>query len=108
MAHTRVGWIPLLMLVCPLPLAFAAQVQFEKDVLPILSKYCLQCHGETTKMAGLDLRTPSGMLKGGPKGPALLKGSAKGSLLYQRIVDKSMPMGDRKVSDQEARVIRDW
>ena len=89
-------------------LAVPVPAQLEKDVLPILSSYCLQCHGETTKMGGLDLRTPALMLKGGSKGPALIKGSAEKSLLYQRIVDKSMPMGDRKVSDVEARVIRDW
>jgi hypothetical protein len=98
----------IIVIAYPLPLLLAAQVQFEKDVLPIFTKYCLQCHGATTKMGGLDLRTPSGMLKGGPKGPALLKGSAERSLLYQRIVDKSMPMGELKVSNPEARVIRDW
>jgi hypothetical protein len=85
-----------------------AQVQFERDVLPLIQKHCLRCHGEVSQMGGLDLRTPATMLKGGSKGPALAKGSAENSLLYQRIVNKSMPMGDPKLADSEARVIREW
>ena len=48
------------------------------------------------------------MRKGGSKGPALVQGSAEGSLLYRRILDKSMPMGDRKLNEAEVRVIREW
>jgi hypothetical protein len=91
---------------CLLPIASGAE--FEKDVLPILNSYCVKCHGETTSMGNLDLRTPASMQKGGGKGPALVRGSAEQSLIYQRIIDKSMPMGEKKVSDAEAGVIRDW
>jgi len=86
----------------------SSTAQFEKDVFPILSSYCFKCHGETTKMGDLDLRTPASMLRGGGKGPALWKGSAEKSLFYQRILDKSMPMGEKKVGDAETRIIRDW
>jgi hypothetical protein len=80
---------------------------FEQDVLPILEKHCLGCHG-AAQTSGLDLRTPETMRKGGSKGPALVKGSAERSLLYQRILDKSMPFGPRKLTDGEAQVIRNW
>src|SRR5438132_131060 len=45
---------------------------FERDVLPILSAHCLRCHGTDTRKAGLDLRTPSAMLRGGADGPAIV------------------------------------
>ncbi len=81
---------------------------FQRDVLPILSRHCLQCHGEAVQMGNLDLRSPASMLKGGNKGLALVKGSAEQSLLYQRIVDKSMPMGEEKLTGNEIGLIGAW
>ncbi|MBM3785381.1 MAG: DUF1549 domain-containing protein, partial [Acidobacteria bacterium] len=99
----------LLVALGALPLTFAAAApDFSKDVEPLLRRYCLQCHGEAARMGGLDLRSPSKILKGGAKGPAVLKGSAAGSLLYQRIADQSMPMGPTKVSPKDREVIAAW
>ena len=43
----------------------------ERDVLPILTKNCLGCHGGLKQEGGLDLRTLPAMLKGGESGPAI-------------------------------------
>ncbi len=86
----------------------AAAPDFQKDVFPVLEKYCLGCHGAAAQTAGLDLRTVSGMLKGGSKGPALVPGKSTDSLLYTRIADQTMPFGPKKLNAEEARVIRDW
>jgi uncharacterized protein DUF1553/uncharacterized protein DUF1549/cytochrome c len=88
--------------------AAQASPQFEKQVLPVLSKYCLTCHGAAMQMGKLDLRTLASMTRGGEHGPALAKGSAEKSRLFQRITDKSMPPTENKVTDDEARIIRDW
>jgi len=91
------------------PLGFAAAApDFSKDVEPLLRRYCLQCHGEAARMGDLDLRSPAKILKGGAKGPAVRKGSAAESLLYQRIADQSMPMGPNKVSPKDREVIAAW
>ena len=82
--------------------------QFEKQVLPILGKYCLTCHGAAMQMGKLDLRTLAAMTRGGAQGPALVKGSAEKSRVFQRITDKSMPPTENKVTDDEAWIIRDW
>ena len=82
--------------------------QFERDVEPLLNRYCFQCHGEKLQMGDLNLSGPSLMLKGGSKGPAVQKGSAEESLLYQRISDDQMPMGPKKLTDDQKRVIREW
>ena len=42
---------------------------FENDVLPILEKNCLQCHGESAPQAQLDLRTPETVLAGVSQAP---------------------------------------
>ena len=60
------------------------------------------------QMGKLDLRTLAAMTRGGEQGPALVKGSAEKSRLFQRITDKSMPPTDGKVTDDEAQIIRDW
>ena len=88
--------------------ASSADLKLEKHVLPILNRYCFQCHGEAVQMGDLDLRTRQSMLRGGSKGPALVMGSPQGSLLYQRMLDGSMPLGDARVSDAETRTIHDW
>jgi hypothetical protein len=82
--------------------------QFEKNVLPILGKYCLFCHGAAMQMGDLDLRAPALMIKGGTQGQALVKGSAEKTLMFQRIANKSMPPVEKKVTEDEARIIRDW
>jgi len=89
-------------------LAAQASPQFEKQVLPIFGKYCLTCHGAAMQMGKLDLRTLAAMTRGGEQGPALVRGAAGMSRLVQRIADKSMPPTDGKVTDDEARIIRDW
>ena len=98
----------LFFMACSAAGAASPPPDFQRDVLPILSQRCLQCHGEAVQMGNLDLRSPASMLKGGNKGLALVKGSAQQSLLYQRIVDKSMPMGDEKLTEEEIGLIGAW
>ncbi len=86
----------------------ASVPQFESDVLPLLTRRCFQCHGEAVRMGELDLRTPASMAKGGSQGPALRRGSAEDSLLFQRISDQSMPMGEDKLSPPEMDLLRAW
>ena len=40
--------------------AAAEKPVFEKDVLPIFTRYCFNCHGKSSPQLGLDLRTPRG------------------------------------------------
>ncbi len=81
---------------------------FEGDVLPLLNRRCFQCHGETVRMGELDLRTPASMVNGGSQGPAIKRGSAEDSLLFQRVLDQSMPMGEDKLSPPEMNLLRAW
>ncbi len=81
---------------------------FEKHVLPILRTRCLDCHGDKKQRAGLDLRTKAAMLHGGESGPALVPGSGKGNLLWEKIAKDQMPPGKEKLTAAEKAAILAW
>ena len=89
-------------------LAYGAGPEFDTEIRPIFAQHCFQCHGEQARMGELDLRTPASMVKGGTQGPALQRGSADDSLLYRRVVEQSMPMGEKKLSVNQTRLIGKW
>ncbi len=103
----------LLMLVLLLSVPGVARAQsipqFESDVLPILSRYCLHCHGSLEPMGGLDLTNPLLIEKGGASGAGLVKHSPDASLIYRRLVEGSMPpAGQKEPSGEDLETIRRW
>ena len=93
---------------CGLVYASEPEPRFDSQVRPLLNRHCIQCHGENLQMGDLDLRTVSSMEKGGSQGPALVKGKAAESLLYQRVADHSMPQGEKKLEPKEVRLLAAW
>lgn len=95
-------------------LIFATQAQaqsdltFEGDILPVLNAHCLQCHGGVHQRGGLDLRTHSGLVKGGKSGSAVVAGIPDESLLWKKLVKDEMPKTDNKVSETNKKRIRAW
>ena len=83
---------------------------FEKDVQPILSRYCLTCHGKSSPEQGVDLRTAQAVLRGGFNGAVVVKGNPEQSLLYQKLVQGKMPPPafKSKVPDADVEEIRLW
>ena len=47
---------------------------FETQIRPLLSEYCLQCHGPDEQSAQLRLDTHADLLKGGESGPVIVPG----------------------------------
>ena len=80
---------------------WAAPQSFQHDVLPVIAKHCLGCHGEE-KMSGLDLRTLAGAMT------VVVPGDPDRSRLWQMIRDGKMPMGGESLSDAEKQLFRDW
>ena len=114
----RVGFSFLCVVSTGLALAlaeFAATVRaddplLETDVLPILTKNCMGCHGGLRKQGGLDLRTIPAMLAGGESGPSIVAGNVADSTLWKRIATDEMPAGDdrEKLSADQKNVIKSW
>jgi hypothetical protein len=97
---TALAWSPVV--------AVAQESLFERDVLPVLTKQCLGCHGGLRQKGGLDMRTIPLILKGGKSGPAAKPGDVAGSELWKRINTDEMPPGEKKLSLAEKNHIKQW
>ncbi len=58
---------------------------FEKEVRPLLTTHCLQCHGENKQKGELRLDSRESAMTGGSSGPAVVPGKPKDSLLVDAI-----------------------
>ena len=92
------------------------QVVFTREVRPILSRNCFQCHGpdEENRQMGLRLDTPEGFAgdRGNFGGPVVIPGNATDSLLFQRITAEAenfrMPRDREALTADEVETIRLW
>jgi WD40 repeat protein len=103
----------------PIPIANVTRgeaVNFEKEVLPLLSRSCLACHGAGERQGELVLESPETMRKGGDSGPALIPGRSADSLMLKLAAhqdDPQMPPEDNDVnapplSSAELGLLRLW
>lgn len=82
---------------------------FEKDILPLLTAKCHDCHGEDVQEARLDLRTLSEILRGGENGPAIVLGEPHSSLLIDLVSTGQMPPEESdKLSPEELEMLHGW
>src|SRR6266576_5142503 len=80
---------------------------FKTEILPVLEKSCVQCHGPQHKMAKLDLSTFTGMMEGGSSGPAIAPGKPERSLMWKLIENDQMPQGG-KLTTAEKQLIKSY
>src|SRR3954454_1026206 len=67
-----------------LPLAAAgAELDFYRDVYPVLKTNCISCHNKTTTKGKLNMESPELMKKGGETGPGVIPGKGAESLIVQ-------------------------
>jgi mono/diheme cytochrome c family protein len=103
--------IPLLFLgVCSsLP---AAAPDYARDIKPLMASHCTSCHGAEKQRASLRLDSADGMRKGGNRGPAVIPGDSKSSVLLKAIAgaDKFAPMPPKgpRLTEVEIALLRDW
>ncbi|MCU0872325.1 MAG: hypothetical protein MUE50_08265, partial [Pirellulaceae bacterium] len=124
-------WIPPLVLACGflsqiVPAAAAAieiaavqhagDVDFEKEILPILRQNCLACHSSTKAESDLNLETPRTMLTGGGSGPAVVAGKGAESLLLQVASHQEEPVmppegntaGAKNLTPEQLGLVKLW
>ena len=87
---------------------------YVKDIAPIVSKYCLNCHGtDTENPSELFMDDFESLMKGGKHGVAIVPGKPTESILYVKMMPdppfgKQMPRGRKKISPEEVQMIYDW
>jgi ankyrin repeat protein len=68
----------------------AAKIDFQKDVAPILSRHCIQCHGAEFQLADLRLDQRKYVVVEGQDRELIKPGNSKESLLIRRLTDKTL------------------
>src|SRR5690348_17116609 len=80
---------------------------FKTEILPVLEKNCVACHGPAQKMAKLDLSTFAGMMQGSSSGPVIVPGKPERSLLWKLIESGQMQQGG-KLTTAEKQLIKSY
>ena len=80
------------------PAGAQGNVQFEKDVWPILADKCVTCHGPEDQFNDLRLDSKDAILKGGKNGKVLVPGDPAKSSLYVRV---ALPPDDLDIMPAE-------
>lgn len=86
----------------------AGPVSYARQVAPIFQTKCAECHGATTKEAGLDLSSYAAAMKGSEYGTVIEAGDADGSLLIEMVVAGEMPQDADPLPAEEIALIRAW
>lgn len=100
--------------VSKLPPAAATQVDFGRDIRPILENNCLRCHGPEKAKSKFRLDNRESALKGGEGGVDILPGKSAASPLIHyaaRLVpDMEMPPNDKgtPLTPQQISLLRAW
>ncbi|MCS6851097.1 MAG: PSD1 and planctomycete cytochrome C domain-containing protein [Gemmataceae bacterium] len=92
------------------------EIQFNRDIRPILSENCFACHGFDAKQrkAGLRLDVPEGAYADRNGSAAIKPGDLKGSALWQRITSSDPdtlmppPASRKRLTAEQKETIRRW
>ncbi len=95
-----------------LPPPLAVQVDYVKDVKPLLKKHCYECHGDGKQQSGLRLDLRQNALRGGDYGPVIVPGKSAESKMVRKLVDgdggDQMPPEGEPLTVAEIGLLRAW
>ena len=90
----------------------AADVDYAKQIQPLLAKHCYECHGSKKQESGLRLDSIAAMKEGGVRGEAVLPGEAEKSLLIEAVLgtddDLLMPPEGARLSEAAIKLLSSW
>jgi formylglycine-generating enzyme required for sulfatase activity/mono/diheme cytochrome c family protein len=91
----------------------ADQIDFTKEIKPILEVQCLSCHGGEHSKGGLKLISRADAIKGGDDGTALVPNKPEASPLYTSTIvpaddDKAMPPKGERLAKEQTEKLRQW
>jgi len=91
----------------------AGKLDFAKEVAPLLTDYCLQCHGGKEVKGKFNLATKAGAMKGGREGPCIIPGQPDKSAFCSLLTDpdpetRMPPKKAKQLSKDQIDIIRKW
>jgi len=106
------GWAGLVVWLLSAALAASAQVDFRRDVEPILARRCVPCHNASLSQNGVRFDEREAALAGGYSGPVIVPGKPDESKLILRVTSTKkgfmMPPAGPPLSPAEVAVLRTW
>lgn len=112
---------PLIISVYLISSSAYSAVNFEKDLLPVITKKCMDCHKapheengqKKTPKAGLRLDASWAILKGSEDGPVLTPGAPDKSGIYESVTlpkddDGHMPSKGEDMTKEEIALLKTW
>jgi hypothetical protein len=84
-----------------------ADLNFEREIAPLLARRCLGCHGGAEPKGHLDLANRDAALRGGESGVVLVPNQPDQSLLWQYVRDGNMPPKQPLAADEQE-LLRRW
>jgi hypothetical protein len=90
-----------------------ADVDFSKDVKPILESTCVRCHGAQKSKGKLRLDTRDGLMKGSENGPVIVPGKPDESKLFQlasqpKSSEDRMPPEGEPLAKAQVETLKKW
>ena len=92
------------------------QVDFAREIVPVLKQNCFACHNAKKAKADLNLESPQDMITGGDSGPSLVPGHPDKSLVFTysaHLEEDPMPPSKNKsnarnLNPQELALLKLW
>ncbi len=90
------------------PSTVTTPVSFQRDVLPILTRVCVKCHGGERTQKSLVLKSYDDLMQGSENGPVVVPGDPSNSLLVQMVAQGKLPKSGPKLLPRQIQTIIDW
>ncbi|WP_299464021.1 PSD1 and planctomycete cytochrome C domain-containing protein [uncultured Gimesia sp.] len=89
-----------------------SDIDFEKQIRPLLKQHCYDCHSQAAEESGLRLDHGANILKGGDRGPAVIPGKSAESPLFLSLSGQGkiprMPHDLPPLKPAEISLIQQW
>jgi hypothetical protein len=88
-----------------------ARVDYERQIKPILSENCLECHSQDKRKGGLSLATYGDVLDGGKDGAVVRPGHSARSMMIAKVKGEQgdrMPLDELPLSDEQIALLQRW
>ena len=90
----------------------AAKISYARQIKPILTDNCDECHSADEHKGGFEITTVAQLIKGGKKAaPAIIPGKPDESPLVQYLrgqKEPQMPKGNPALTEDELHLVRQW
>src|SRR5688572_21641653 len=107
-----IAFAPAALAAPAIPPALERKVDFEKEVAPLLSTSCMQCHANGKYEADLSIESREKLIEGGASAPAIEVGKGADSLMIQLVSgvdpERIMPQKGTRLTAEQVGILRAW